>query len=117
MIFEINTINAITAEEAKEMVRQHDEHELQKDINDILQCINKLSWGKIKDGAQHGNTVATITIGYDNRNTCNIRMKYGWYWLCEEGEKIINKLFSSMGYTVTFEWKLKFVRINISWAD
>ena len=122
MDFEINVIHipdAITAAEAKEMVKAHDEAEMKKDVDAILKCIKTFPWERIKAAAGRGETECHISIGYDQNNTCSIREKYGWAWLKNEGRQLITNLFSAAGYKVTFGLghNNKYVTIVFNWAD
>ncbi len=122
MNFEINVIHipdAITAAEAKEMVRAHEETEMKKDVDAILECIKTIPWECIKVAAGRGETKCHINIGYDENNACNIREKYGWAWIKNEGRQLITNLFSAAGYKVTFSLghNSKYIRIEFDWAD
>lgn len=119
MNFEINGIsipNVITADVAKELVRQNRKAEIEKDIKKVLDCIREEPWDDIRARACEGITSYSLTIGCNKVNTCHIRWSYGWTWLHDEGAQLIKHLFTSLGYQTEFIWYDKFVRIDISWA-
>lgn len=109
--------NAIPADEAKRMAKQHEEQEMAKDINIIMGYLSSTPWEQIKDAAEKGETRTTITFGYASRNFCYTRKNYGFRWLSGEGKEIITNLFTSLGYRVTFDWYTDFVKVAIDWAD
>ena len=120
MELEINVIsiaNAISAEEAKQIMKQFHDAEMKKDVDTILNCLGNDIWKCIRAEATKGNDYCCFTIGYDNGNTYRTRERYGWTWLRGEGKEIITNLFSSFGYDVTCDWSTKYVRIYIKWAE
>jgi len=120
MEFEINVVsipNAITADTAKEFVRQYDEVEMKVDVNTILECIRTKPWPEISLKAKQGKTSYSLTIGFDKGNICTVRQKYGWAWLQKNGEQFITNLFTSLGYKVQIERFARYRHFIISWAE
>lgn len=120
MNLEVNIISipdAVTADDAKEMVCRYKEAETKKDIETILNYLRTKPWDDIRTQAKIGKTSTFFTIGYDAGITCRVNANYGWTWLKDEGAKLITNLFSSLGYEINYEWYVKFVRINIKWAE
>lgn len=120
MEFEINVISipdAVTADTAKEFVRQHDEAEMKVDVQTILDCIRTKPWPDIQLKAKQGKTSYNLTIGFDRENVCTVRRVYGWAWLQKNGAQLITNLFTSLGYKVQIERFACYMRFTISWAE